>query len=206
MNRKELKYHNRQLRYQTPHEIALWALELDKRSILTTSFGRYSATLIHLLNGLKSDIPVIWCDTGFYNEQTYAFAHKMMSKFDLNLFQYVPEKTSAYLNFLYERPLETGKNFDEFVEAIKLQPLKRALSEHQPELWFTNIREDQTDFRRSQNILSMTDDGILKVSPFYFYSEEAIKDYMTTYKLPINEDYFDVTKQRFGDECGIQLL
>lgn len=206
MTDKELYYYNRQLRYFTPEEIVIWALERSPDCISTTSFGRQSSALIHLVNQINNKVPIIWCDTGYYAKSTYEFAESLRSRFNLNLKVYAPKLTRAFVDFKYDDPTKTFNNFDAFVETVKVEPLQRALEDHQPKIWFTHIREDQTSFRKKQNILSRTEEGILKVSPFYYCTDSEIKAYLTKYKLPANDEYYDVTKQRFGDECGIQLL
>ena len=35
----------------------------------------------------------------------------------------------------------------EFTEQVKLEPFRRAMAEIKPDLWVTNLRKGQTDFR-----------------------------------------------------------
>ena len=45
-----------------------------------------------------------------------------------------------------------GHGREEFTEIVKLEPFRRALKEHNPEIWFTNIRVRQTQYRNYQDI------------------------------------------------------
>ena len=51
-----------------------------------------------------------------------------------------------------------------FTEQVKLEPFTRAMAEHKPKVWFTNLRQGQTAFRNSIGIFSLSKDGVLKVS------------------------------------------
>ena len=46
------------------------------------------------------------------------------------------------------------QDFEIFLNQVKLEPMKRAFDEIKPDLWFTNIRKDQTPFRNDLDILS----------------------------------------------------
>ena len=74
---------------------------------------------------------------------------------------------------------------------------------HKPDLWFTNIRKGQTAYRNNLDVLSLSKDGILKVSPFYNYSDNDLEEYLQRHQLPNETRYYDPTKQVANRECGI---
>lgn len=90
-----------------------------------------------------------------------------------------------------------------FTEQVKLEPFKRAMAEHQPDLWFTNLRKGQTAFRDSIDIVSQGADGVLKVSPFYNWSDEQLDAYNEENGIPNEFKYFDPTKVLGNRECGL---
>ena len=90
-----------------------------------------------------------------------------------------------------------------FSDQVKLEPFKRAMNEHQPDVWFTNLRKGQTAFRDSIDIVSIGKDGVLKVSPFYNWSNEALDKYLEENNIPNEFKYFDPTKVLENRECGI---
>ena len=79
------------------------------------------------------------------------------------------------------------------------------MEEHQPEIWFTNLRKGQTAFRNSIGVLSFSKDGILKVSPFYHWSDEDLDKYLEEHNLPNEFKYFDPTKVESNRECGLHI-
>ncbi|MCH7524175.1 MAG: phosphoadenosine phosphosulfate reductase family protein [Bacteroidetes bacterium] len=196
---------NKELRHKTPEEIIEWALPISKKRIVTTSFGIYSAVLLSTFFRKDKNINVIWCDTGYNTPETYEHAINLIDNYKLNIHHYVPLQSKAYTDATIGLPEITDPKHEEFTEIVKLEPFRRALKEHQPKVWFTNIRIRQTEYRNSQDILSLSKDGILKISPFYYWTDGDLDKYMETHKLPKNDSYFDVTKVLLNRECGIHL-
>lgn len=196
---------NKELRYKSPDQIIDWALQLTEKRILTTSFGKYSAVLLNTFFYKDRDIDVIWCDTGYNKPETYKHAINLINRFQLNIHVYTPLQSKAFLDATMGTPDISDPDHPKFTEIIKLEPFKRALMEHQPELWFTNIRNRQTEHRSSKDILSLTNDGILKVSPFYYSTDDDLNAYLKQHNLPKNNTYFDLTKVLKNRECGIHL-
>ncbi|HUH46471.1 MAG TPA: phosphoadenosine phosphosulfate reductase family protein, partial [Arenibacter sp.] len=90
-----------------------------------------------------------------------------------------------------------------FTEQVKLEPFKRAMADHRPDVWFTNLRHGQTALRDSLDILSLSKDGVLKVSPFYHYTDSQLDRYLRDRNLPNEHKYFDPTKVLEHRECGL---
>lgn len=202
----DIEAENRKLRDKTPAEIIEWAVKLTDNKLVTTSFGMYSAVLLSSITSIDPKIKVIWCDTGYNDYKSYKYAKEMIEKLNLNIHIYTPRQSRGFIEVNLGLPGVDDPKHQEFAELVKLEPFKRALAEHQPELWFTNIREGQTEFRNNQDILSYSDNGILKVSPFYSYSDEDLDKYLEENNLPKNEAYFDPVKALQSRECGIQQL
>jgi len=204
-NNIDIEFWNKELKYKSPEEIIDWALQLTEKRIVTTSFGKYSAVLLSTFYKKDKDIKIIWCDTGYNIQETYNHALKLMDKFQLNIYPYVPKQTKAFTDSTLGFPDVDDPKHKEFTEIVKLEPFRRALKEHQPEIWFTNIRVRQTELRKSKNILSMSKNGILKVSPFYYWSDNELDHYLEINNLPRNSTYFDPIKALENRECGIHL-
>ena len=77
------------------------------------------------------------------------------------------------------------------------------MSEIKPDIWITNLRKGQTSFRDTIDIVSKTDDGLLKLSPFYNWSDKDLDSYMNKNNLVNEHDYFDPTKVDEKRECGL---
>lgn len=200
-----IAYWNDQLRDKSPEEIINWALDLTENRVVTTSFGIYSAVLLNTFFNNDKEIRVIWCDTGYNTPDTYRHSSKLIEKFGLNIHKYSPLQTSAYTDATLGIPDVSDPKHSEFTEIVKLEPFRRAFKELDPEMWFTNIRVRQTEYRSSKDILSVNKDGVLKVSPFYYWTDEQLEEYLTAHNLPKNNSYYDPTKVLSNRECGIHL-
>ena len=121
----------------------------------------------------------------------------------LNVDLYVPKQTSAHRDVVLGIPQIDDPKHKVFTEQVKLEPFKRAMAVHKPDVWFTNLRKGQTAHRDNLDILSLGADGVLKVSPFYYYSDEQLDAYLAEHKLPNEHKYFDPTKVLENRECGL---
>ncbi|MFD2542406.1 phosphoadenosine phosphosulfate reductase family protein [Lacinutrix gracilariae] len=196
---------NKELRNKTPDEIIQWALTLSSNRIVTTSFGKYSAILLSTMSKHDKNIKVVWCDTLFNLPETYAHADSLIKDYNLNIKKYQSLKTREEIEETIGLPNVEDDNHALFSEVVKLEPFRRALQEQQPELWFTNIRVRQTELRDKKDILSYSKDGILKISPFYYWSDYDLDNYLEVHNLPKNHTYFDPIKALENRECGIHL-
>ncbi|MGB5942174.1 MAG: phosphoadenosine phosphosulfate reductase family protein [Leeuwenhoekiella sp.] len=196
-----LAEYNRFLQRKTPAQIIRFVLSFAERPVLTSNFGPNSASLIHAVSTQRPGIPLVWCDTGFNTPDTIAYAEKLDSLLPFALHRCDP----APHGFGENIPNEEDEDFLDFVQAVKLKPFKKALNKHKPDVWFTNIRKGQTAYRDSLDILSINKEGLLKVSPFYNYSDLKIQAYLRDHNLPNEFNYYDPTKPKSNSECGIQL-
>ncbi len=194
---------NNNLKNKTPQEIIEWALSVAKKPVITTNFRPYEVAILNAVARVQKDIKVIWCDTGYNTVQTYKHAEEIIEKLNLNIHLYTPKQTVAHRNVVLGVPSIEDPKHTIFTEQVKLEPFSRAMKEHQPDVWFTNLRKGQTAFRNSIDIVSKSKDGILKVSPFYHYTDEELDIYLENEKLPNEFTYFDPTKVESNRECGL---
>lgn len=202
---EDVLQYNAVLKDKTPIEIVEWALSFAERPIVTSNFGPYSSSLLHLCAMAMPDIPVIWCDTGFNTDDTYNHIEKTIKQLNLNVKKYSPALAKSFISFFYGIPEPEDEKHQLFTEIVKLEPFRRAMNEHKPDVWFSNIRQSQTEHRASLDILSFTRDGILKVSPFFYYNNKDIYQYIQDHQLTNEFNYFDPTKVYSNRECGIHL-
>ena len=196
---------NASLRDASPAEIVRWALAQGKRTIATTSMGRNAAVMLHLVAVEDTSVPTIWVDTGYNLRDTYVVAERLIRDLQLNISVYSPEMTSERRNAIMGGipTVDEEERHQEFTRQVKLEPFARALEEFQPEIWLTGIRREETEHRKSLDIVSMDNRGILKVAPIFYWSEDQVEDYMEQHQLPTCRHYFDPTKVHDGRECGL---
>ncbi|AUP80098.1 phosphoadenosine phosphosulfate reductase domain-containing protein [Flavivirga eckloniae] len=196
---------NTLLKGAKPAEIIQKALELNEKAVVTTNFRPYEAAILHAVNSVKPNIAVVWCDTGYNTPQTYRHANQVIEDLKLNVSLYVPKQTAAHRDVTMGIPSVDAPEHALFTEQVKLEPFKRAMEEHKPKVWFTNLRQGQTAFRDSIGIFSLSKDGVLKVSPFYYWSDADLDSYLEENNLPNEFKYFDPTKALENRECGLHV-
>jgi len=196
---------NKELKGKSPSEIIYWAISFAKNPVITTNFRPYEVAILKAVTDVQKDIKVIWCDTGYNTVQTYKHAEYIVKKLNLNIHLYTPKQTASHRNVVLGIPSVEDPKHVLFTEQVKLEPFARAMKEHQPDVWFTNLRKGQTAFRNSIGIVSQSKDGIIKVSPFYNWTDEELDTYLGEKNLPNEFTYFDPTKVESNRECGLHI-
>ena len=203
LTEKEIIELNQRFSKSEPNEIIEWALQYAKVPVVTTNFRPYEVAILHAVTQVDMDIPVIWCDTGYNTPNTYKHAEDLISRLGLNIKLYVPKQSSAHRDVVMGIPQIDDPRHAVFTEQVKLEPFKRAMEDHKPDVWFTNLRKGQTAHRDSLDVLSMSGDGVLKVSPFYYWDNTRLDAYLEELGLPNEHKYFDPTKVLENRECGL---
>tara|TARA_R100000306_G_scaffold12304_4_gene14830 strand:- start:714 stop:1346 length:633 start_codon:yes stop_codon:yes gene_type:complete len=202
---KNIHILNQNLRYEQPSEIIKFVLQFSENPWLTTSFGPYSAALLYAATLQKRKLQIVWCDTGYNTKATYNHAQYLIDKLKLNIDIFTPNYTTAFIENMVGEPTIDNPKHEFFSEKVKIEPFKKALNKYKPDIWFTNLRKHQTDYRKSIDILSFTEEGILKVCPFYHFTDNQMLDFMDKHRLPAEFDYYDPVKALENRECGIHF-
>ena len=208
-----------------------WAYEkFDEKFVLTTSFGIQSAVLLHMTAALKSrkKPKIIWIDTGYLPNETYMYAEELRKLFQLDLIVAQSPISPARMEALYGKLWETGeqKDLNKYHHIRKIEPLERALSDHDAFCWASGVRKGQTKNRQSMSHIDYIRDR-LTLRPLLNWNKKDIFYYMENNNLPqhplFEKGYSTVgdwhsseaennnnkgRSTRFGglsEECGIHL-
>jgi phosphoadenosine phosphosulfate reductase len=201
----DLNSANAALRDASAAEVVRWALSLGKPTIATTSMGRNAAVMLHLVSQVDASVPTVWIDTGYNLRDTYVVAERLIRDLALDMRVYSPLMTSERRNAIMGGipTVDEEERHRDFTRQVKLEPFARALDDLKPEIWLTGIRREETEHRKTLDIVSMDDRGIIKVAPIFSWSETDVDAYMAHYQLPTCRHYFDPTKVHDGRECGL---
>jgi len=196
---------NATLRGASAGDIIRWALDQGGNAIATTSMGRNAAVMLHLVSQVDKHLPTIWVDTGYNLRDTYVVAERLIRDLEVNIKVYTPAMTSERRNAIMGGipTVDEEERHREFTRQVKLDPFERALQDFSPDIWLTGIRRDETEHRKTLDIVSMDGRGIVKVAPIFYWSDDDLEDYMEKYGLPTCKHYFDPTKAWDGRECGL---
>ena len=167
--------------------------------------GRNAAVMLHVVAQVDKSLPTIWVDTGYNLRDTYVVAERLIRDLDVDIQVYSPEMTSERRNAIMGGipTVDEEERHQDFTRQIKLEPFAKALGDYQPEIWLTGIRREETELRKSLDIVSIDGAGIIKVAPIFYWSEDDVENYMEQHELPTCKHYFDPTKVHDGRECGL---
>ena len=205
-NPASLTRRNNELRHETPLAIVRWALEqIEGRAVLSTNFRPFEAAILHLCTRVQPDIPVLWVDHGYNRAATYRHAEQLKKLLGLNLKIFVPAMTAAHYDAVFGALDTTNEAaLQTFSATMKLEPFQRGMRELAPKIWITALRKVQNPNRAGLDIISEDRNfGMLKVSPFFYWSDEQMEGYLRKHNLPNEWDYFDPAKADEKRECGL---
>jgi phosphoadenosine phosphosulfate reductase len=195
-----------QARWQkmTAEEIISEALSIPGKPVVTTHFGPLEAVLLHMATQQQPHLQILWIDHGYNTKATYRCAETIINLLQLNIDVFTPKISTARQEAaLGGIPDYTEERHVVFTEQFKLEPFKRAMQTHQPAIWLTALRREQTEFRQAMDIVSCTKEGIIKVAPLLNWSEQEMRNYIEDNGLPNEESYYDPTKALANRECGL---
>ena len=202
----DIQQFNALLRDKSPRDIIRWTKTLGLNVFASTSFSPNSAGLLHMISEEAPELPVVWVDSGYNMPDAYRTAEKIIDRLNLNLHVYIPQMTAERRNALMggiPHPDDDEQLHNEFTRQVKLEPFQRAVDDLKGQVWITGIRQQETDFRKTLEIVSLDSRGLLRVAPIFRWSEEELEQYVAEHDLPSCRHYLDPTKVFDGRECGL---
>lgn len=162
-----------------------WALDfLPAEPILTSSFGAQSAVMLHLVSGLRADIPVVLIDTGYLFPETYSFIDQLSYRLRLNLNVFRPRLSPAWQEERYGRLWEAGaEGIRRYNQINKVAPMREALESLNVGTWFSGLRRVQSRSREQIPLLQRQGRAV-KVHPLADWTDRDIHLYLKEHDLP----------------------
>ncbi len=162
--------------------------EIDGQIVFTTSFGLEDQAIMHLLHEQNVDIEIVTLDTGRLFPETYEVWAETERRYGRRVRAFYPD--GADLESLVERQGING--FYDSREARnacchvrKVAPLNRALANARA--WVVGLRADQSTHRGGLDVVVADPArGIVKLSPFFDWTRDAILRFAQTNGVPLN--------------------
>jgi phosphoadenosine phosphosulfate reductase len=180
-----LQQSNEVLEQQTATQRVAWAMQhLPGKFVLSSSFGIQSAVMLHMLTQVDANMPIILTDTGYLFPETYQFIDQLTERLSLNLHVYSAEQSAAWQQAKYGREWASDDTaLKAYNRRNKIEPLEQGLNRLDAGTWFSGVRRQQSDYRRSLPVVSILR-GRCKVHPIIDWSNKDIHQYLTQHKLP----------------------
>jgi phosphoadenosine phosphosulfate reductase len=181
-------------RFETadPSEVLRWALEDSglERVAIASAFQAEGTVVIHLATRIRSDVPILFLETGFQFAETLAFKQRLTELLGLNVVDLVGEysnerQEAEFGPRLYERDPELC------CEINKVRPMFEAL--RGLDAWITSVRRDSSPTRADTPIVDRYElepgREILKVNPMATWTRPQVWRYLKDHDLPHNPLY-----------------
>ena len=169
-----------------PEQLVRWAVhEFGDQLAMSTSFGIQSAVTLHLVTSVRPDIPVIWVDTGYLPEETYAYAIELTRRLGLNLKVYESSMTPQAMEEKFGRLWESDEvdQLNLYDRIRKVEPMHRALDQLDVRGWISGLRAEQTDFRKKLPPIKRSKSRY-RIYPILEWTSRDVYYYMEEHGLP----------------------
>ena len=166
-----------------------------RETVITTSFGPTSAVLLHMVSRIFPGIRVIHVRHGHETPATLRFAEQCRTWFPIELRVYEAPRLPV--------PAWDTAEFAAFCQAIKVEPMQRALAQENAAIWFSGLIHHETMERRRM-LMAQPRLGAIAVYPILDWCLQDTILYCENSGLSVNTDYFDPCKgpdQKL--ECGL---
>jgi len=155
--------------------------------VFTTSFGLEDQVILHMLRDKAIDIDVVTLDTGRLFPETYELWAESERRYGLRIRAIYPQQQA--LESLIGRHGINGFYMSREVRSScchvrKVEPLNRALDAALG--WIVGLRADQSGSRHGTALVAVDDRGLLKLSPLFDWTREAVRSYALAHRVPLN--------------------
>ena len=154
--------------------------EYGDRLVVANSLGKDSVVVWHLAKRVSADIRGFIVTTRYKPKETVAFMNEEVARY--------PE-LKVYRN---DEPLpdELYKTDpDRCCDALKVEPVRRAISEMDVGCWVTGLRCTEGRTRTDYQEVEQRDEGLIKLNPILIWYEREIWQYLALHRVPVNPLY-----------------
>jgi phosphoadenosine phosphosulfate reductase len=181
-------------RFETaePQAILRWALEESdlERIAIASAFQAEGTCVMHMAVQVRSDIPVLFLETGFHFAETLGFKERLTEQLGLNVVDVVGDYTEdtqadAFGPRLYERDPTLCCQLN------KVTPFNRVL--RGMDAWITSMRRDSAWTRTRAPIIDQYEHEpgltLVKVNPIANWTKRTVWAYLREHGIPHNPLY-----------------
>ena len=170
----------------SPGTVLSWAAGSIDRLAVATSFQASGLVILHLLHGIKPDLPVLFLDTGFHFEETLEFKQRITEMWDLKVIDLRGEHGNAERQAQIYGPELYRRDADTCCAINKVKPLQAALEEYDG--WISGLRRDQSPFRAETPIIEAqllpSGNEIMKIHPLARWNRSDVDAYIEEHDIP----------------------
>jgi len=167
--------------------LARFRREIDGRTVFTTSFGLEDQVILHLICEHAIDVEIATLDTGRLFRETYELWAETERRYGRRIRAIYPEHGNLEalvgkygINGFYDSREARAA----CCHVRKVEPLGRALAG--AAAWIVGLRADQSDHRQGTSLVALDDRGLMKLSPLFDWTRDAVQSFAAANQVPIN--------------------
>jgi len=169
-----------------PRRILGWAAQTIDRLAIATSFQASGLVMLHMLQSIRPDIPVLFLNTGFHFKETLEFRDEIAARWNLKLVDLRGEHGSAEKQAEIHGPELYRRDPDKCCFINKVEPLQKALQEYDG--WISGLRRDQSPMRADTPVveaqLLQSGNEVLKIHPLAHWTKAQVAGYTLEHGIP----------------------
>lgn len=150
------------------------------RVAVVSSFGADSATLLHMVAGIRRDVPVLFVETGWLFPETLRYAEDLSAHLGLRDVRWL-RPDAARLEAKDPKRLRWSYDPDGCCDLRKVDPLDTALKSF--DTWVSGRKSHQNRARATLSLFE-AQDARLKLNPMHDWSGDMVRAYAAEHQLP----------------------
>jgi sulfate adenylyltransferase large subunit/phosphoadenylyl-sulfate reductase (thioredoxin) len=167
--------------------LARFRSEIDGRLVFTTSFGLEDQVIVHMICEQGIELDIVTLDTGRLFPETYELWAETERRYGRRVRAFYPQH--GKLEALIEKYGINGFYDSRDARSAcchvrKAEPLDRALAG--AAAWVVGVRADQSSHRQGTALVTIDDRNLLKLSPLFDWTREAVQSFAVANQVPIN--------------------
>ncbi len=170
-----------------PERLARFCREVAGRHVFTTSFGLEDQAILHMLHEQGLEVDVVTLDTGRLFPETYQVWAETEQRYGRRIRAIYPAQAELE-NLVAEYGINGFYGSPQARLACcyvrKVEALNRALAG--AAAWIVGLRADQSAQRGATALTAVDKSGLLKFSPLFDWSRDAVQAYIAAHRLPVN--------------------
>jgi phosphoadenosine phosphosulfate reductase len=179
-------------RVLTSSEILRWCITSLPGLYQTTAFGLTGLVTVDMLSKLdgplKHNIDLIFLDTLYHFNETYALVDRIRRRYGTPIHIYKPRGCDSVDDFVKQHGDKFWETNEEMYDYVaKVEPGLRAYSDLQVKAVLTGRRRSQGAQRGDLDIVEVDDQGTIKVNPLANWSFKDVQEYIKANNVPYNE-------------------
>jgi phosphoadenosine phosphosulfate reductase len=167
--------------------LAHFCCKVGGQLVFTTSFGLEDQVILHMLRQVAIDVDVVTLDTGRLFPETYDLWAESEQRYGLRIRAIYPQHEN--LEKLIEKHGINGfyrarQARLACCDVRKVEPLNRVLAGASG--WIVGLRAEQSAARHGTPLVAADDRGLLKLSPLFDWTRDAVRNYAVVHRVPVN--------------------